>query len=44
VKRAILLVDRGSLRPEVRIRVSEPRGAYSKLVDVILDRVDAATS
>ena len=30
--------------PEVRIRVSEPLGLHSKLVDVILDRVDEATS
>jgi len=29
--------------PSVRVRISEPLGLHPKLVDVILDRIDAAT-
>lgn len=30
--------------PEVVVRISEPLGLHPKLVDVILDRIEAATS
>ena len=39
------LVDEAALRhPGLRVTVSEPLGLHPKLVDVILDRVDAALS
>ena len=39
-----LVEDAAASHPELRIRVSEPLGIHPKLVDVIIDRVDEASS
>jgi len=37
-----LVRDAAARHPGLRVRVSEPLGLHPKLVDVILDRIDAA--
>ncbi|MFQ5418382.1 MAG: sirohydrochlorin chelatase [Myxococcota bacterium] len=37
-----LLREAGGDHPDVRMRISAPLGAHPKLVDVILERIDAA--